>query len=588
MSLALISAQKVSRSFGGKPLFENLTIAIADGERLALIGPNGSGKSTLMRILVGLEDSDSGEVARRRGIRIGFVEQQPRLPDEHSVLQVLTEAATQGPGPEHEQQGRLHRIQTELAFTNLEQTVKQLSGGWKKRLAIAVEILKEPDLLLLDEPTNHLDIDGILWLESFLEKREQAVCFISHDRYFIERLSTRVVEIDRRYPSGTFEMRGAYSDFVIGRSEFLAQLQRSERNLENKVRREVEWLRQGAKARTTKSKHRSAEAHRLLDELNASDLKERQARFSIAASGRETRELIKVVDAGKSIDGKQLFKGVNLILSPGVRLGVIGPNGSGKTTFIKTLLGLVPPDEGRVIRAPNLKIAFFDQERKALDPNQTLQKALCDEGDAVVFQGRSVHVASWAKRFLFRIDQLALPVGSLSGGEQARVLLARLVRQEADVLFFDEPTNDIDIQTLEVLEESFIDFPGAIVLVTHDRYFMDRTATTVLGLGGNGPTPCFADYSQWEIAREELREQQSTKKNVATRSTQAEEQERKKELQALERKIDKEEKKLAALKEALLDPKIASDHGKLAEAAIAVTTQEAALQALVDRWEVLA
>ncbi len=593
---ALISGQQLTKSLGGKLLFEGLSIVIGEGERLALIGPNGSGKSTLMKMLIGKEDLHEGNVAVRRGLRIGYVPQQPELNGEATIDELLLAASRKGPGMEYEQDAARYQIIDSIGFTQTEKKIKELSGGWKKRVAIAAAMLEVPDLLLLDEPTNHLDIDGILWLEETLMELSSALCFVSHDRYFIEKLATRVIEIDKKFPSGTFSTNGAYGDFLIARDDFLSQLDRTQKTMANKVRREVEWLRQGAKARTTKSKHRSEEAHKMVEELNKMSVDNSSARITFSTSNRGTKELIVFDRVSKDLGGKSLFKNLDLYITPGTRLGVVGPNGSGKTTLIKTLLGELQPDKGIIRRAPQLKVAFFDQERKQLNPDQKLKHALCNEGGAVVVDGKEMHMISWAKKFLFRPDQLDLPLRMLSGGEQARVLLSKLVLEKADILFFDEPTNDLDIQTLEVLEESFVHFPGAIVIVTHDRYFMDRVSTSLVGLGGAGDTVSFADYTQWEVSRGDSQKKKceevtnaSTEKPILESTRQhISSVERKRSLQNIEKKIEKEEKKLADLKSKFEDPAIATDHQKLSEYTAGIKAQEVILQELLMQWESLA
>lgn len=593
MSEALISAQKISRYFGITPLFTDLTLVIAEKERLALIGPNGAGKSTLLKILCRVEEPDGGEVALRRGLAIGYVPQDQRFEDGMTLDALLSSAAEAGIGNDYDKAMRLAALRDSLGFPKEDTLLSTLSGGWKKRAALAAAVLRCPDILLLDEPTNHLDIEGILWLENYLAEMDAALCFVSHDRYFIERLASRVVEIDRRYPKGSLSVPGSYGDFVIAREEFLAQLNRSKRALAGKVRREVEWLRQGARARTTKSKHRSAEAHRIIEELNSIDLSERQASLGFSASERKTRELIKLEGVGKSLGGKCLFRDLDLVLQPGSRVGIVGANGTGKTTLLKTLLGEVQPDSGEILRAPWLRFAFFDQERKQLNMNQKLRSALCSEGDAVVVNGREIHVVGWASKFLFRAEQLDLPVSALSGGEQARVLLARLMREPADILFFDEPTNDLDIQTLEVLEESLIAFPGAVVIITHDRYFMDRVATVVVGLGRPGPTVKYADYTQWEITGSAVPvagaapEREAAPPAAPTAGKKVNLYVRNKEIKAVEKQIEREEKKLAELNAALHDPVNAGDHLRLAEIIESIASQELTLNELMERWAAL-
>ena len=359
-------------------------------------------------------------------------------------------------------------------------------------------------MLLLDEPTNHLDLEGILWLEKSLDAAN-ACLIVTHDRYFLENIATQMVEIHRAYPEGKFQVNGRYSDFLERREEFLEAQAKQQESLATKVRREVEWLRRGPKARTGKSRARIDSAGRLIDQLADATARSRTATAAIdfTASDRKTKRLIEAERIGKSFEGRWLFRDLNLVLSPGVRIGLVGANGSGKTTLLKLLAGMLAQDEGTIRRADALQIVSFAQDRGAhLNLETSLRRALCPEGDTVLYRGRPIHVAGWAKRFLFRDEQLELPVSRLSGGERARLMIARLMLQTADVLLLDEPTNDLDIPTLEVLEDSLLDFPGALVLVSHDRYLLDRVSTVVIGLDG-GPGGVYADYSQWEAGRSE-------------------------------------------------------------------------------------
>jgi ATP-binding cassette subfamily F protein uup len=514
----LLSATELHKTFAVNPLFEGITISVEEGEKVALIGPNGSGKSTLLKIIAGFEDPDGGEIHRRRGLRMSYIAQDDRFDEHLSVTEVLHAALVATGLDEHELEGRIQIALGKSGFKDPAQKVAVLSGGWRKRLAIVRGLITEPDLLLIDEPTNHLDIEGVLWLEKMLLEGSFGLIFVSHDRYLIENLSERVFEINKRYPSGFFSASGGYADFLEAREAWLANMSQYKDSLANKARREVAWLRQGARARTTKSRARIAEAHRLVAEVQSINIDERRATLEFAASQRKTRELIKVEHASKSIEGRTLFDNLSFILSPGTRLGVVGSNGSGKTTFIRMLLGDTPPDRGRVIRANNLRLAFFDQARKQLDKNLRVKTALCPEGDSVVWNGRSMHVTAWAQRFLLTPEQLALPVSSLSGGEQARVLLAQIMVEQADIILFDEPTNDLDINTLEILEESFCEFAGAIVLVTHDRYMLDRTSTIVLGINGR-ESHLYGEYSQWEQAFQNRPKEAATKPSTPQSST---------------------------------------------------------------------
>jgi ATP-binding cassette subfamily F protein uup len=460
----LLSCEGISKAFGSRPLFEDLSLGLFEGDRVGLIGPNGSGKSTLLKILAGLETPDSGTRSLRRQVTVGYVAQDPVFAERETVESVIAAAHA---GDPHEAAGLTAMTLGRAGFEDLEQHVRALSGGWKKRLAIVRELVRAPDILLMDEPTNHLDVEGILWLEGVLRTNPRAYAVVSHDRYFLENVTARMLELSRAYAGGLLEAEGNYSAFLEKRDEVLRSEAAYQESLANIVHREVEWLRRKARARTTKAQARVKEAHRKIDELADSRARVTESRaaagIALAASGRRTRRLLAARGVGKELGGKTIVRELDLALTPGMRLGLLGPNGSGKTTLLKMLEGVLPPDVGEIERADNLKVVVFEQERDTLDPSLSLKRALAPEGDAVVYQGRQVHVAGWAKRFLFRGEQLETPVGRLSGGEKARILIARLMLQAADLLILDEPTNDLDIPTLEVLEEALSEFPGALV-----------------------------------------------------------------------------------------------------------------------------
>ena len=501
----LLSAQSISKAYSAAPLFTGLSFGIHDGDRIGMVGPNGCGKSTLLKVLAGREEPDSGTVSLRRLTRVAWVPQHPVFDPGMNLGQIVAAAVGD---LEHDEAARMATVKATLGrcgLTDPEVAPSTLSGGWQKRLAIAVALASQPDLLLLDEPTNHLDLDGILWLEGVLAAHGGAFVVVSHDRWFLEHVATRMFDLDPVHDGGFFETRGRYSEFLERKDEALHEQARWQSTLANQVRREVEWLRRGPKARSTKSRARIDEAGRLQEELAevSSRLDRRVASIEMTSSQRRTRRLIVCEHVGKDYDGRTIVDDVNLVLTPGTRLGLLGPNGSGKSTLIRLITGATEPDRGRVERADDLRIALLDQHRTTLDPSLTLRRALAPQGDQVVFAGRPIHVASWAKRFLFRTEQLSMPVGKLSGGEQARVLIAGLMLEPADVLVLDEPTNDLDIPTLEVLEESLLEFPGAIILVTHDRYLFQRVTTAVLGFDGNGGVAAYADYEQWESERKD-------------------------------------------------------------------------------------
>src|SRR5262245_26944891 len=497
----LLSCEEVGKAYGARALFDRLSFALFEGDQVGLVGPNGSGKSTLLKILSGAEPPDRGSRALRTGVRVGYVPQDPAFPTGRTVDEILISALSGV--DEEDRPGRVAQALSRGGFADGRANVDTLSGGWKKRLAIARELAAEPDIVLMDEPTNHLDVEGILWLEDLLTERARAVLVVSHDRYFLEHVATRMLELNRVYPDGLFEAEGSYSAFLARRDEFLRGQAAYQDALANTVRREIEWLRRGAKARSTKAKGRIKPAGRLIEELQDARARGLSATAGIdfTSSQRRTRRLLVARGLSVSRGGRRLVGELDLVVTPGTRVGLIGPNGSGKTSLLEVLAGVVPPDAGEIERADDLRVVRFEQERAGLEPAQSLRRALAPEGDAVMWQGRSVHVAAWAKRFLFRPEQLEVPVGHLSGGEQARILIARLMREPADLLILDEPTNDLDIPTLEVLEDSLAEFDGALVLVTHDRFMLERVSTVIVALDGLGGAATFADYAQWEAGR---------------------------------------------------------------------------------------
>jgi len=586
----LLGCQDVAKAYGTRTLFERVSFGIFDGDRACLVGPNGSGKSTLLKILAGFETPDQGTRSVHGRLRVGYVAQDPTF-DESLTVEAAIEAVLDHVDPD-ERPGRVALALGRAGLADGEARVDALSGGWLKRLAIARELAAGPDVLLMDEPTNHLDVDGILWLEELLVERARAFLVVSHDRYFLERVASRVLELNSAYPDGLFVTDGSYSDFLARRDEFLRGQAAYEDALANLVRREIAWLRRGAKARATKAKGRIKEAGRLIDELEDARARSvvRSAGIELTASQRKTRRLLVARGVAKALGGRTLFRDVDLTITPGTRVGLLGPNGSGKTSLLDVLAGTLVPDAGTVERADRLRLVRFEQHRAGLDPAQTLRRALAPEGDTVTFQGRSVHVASWAKRFLFRPEQLELTVGRLSGGEQARILIARLMLEPADVLMLDEPTNDLDIPTLEVLEESLAEFEGGLVLVTHDRFMLDRLSTVILALDGRGGVETFADYAQWEAAREAA--PQETAATVRRETPPERERTRAKRLGYLEERewsgmeqaILAAETSMEACRLAAEDPAIASNPTALQERHAALDAARAEVDRLYARW----
>lgn len=520
-----LSCQALSKSFGSRPLFKDLSLGVFKGNKIGMIGPNGAGKSTLLKILAGLESPDEGLVTKGRSIHVGYVPQDS-APSNKTIEEVLINALSIFPIlDEIEKITQVSIILSKFGFPDPTALVSSLSGGWKKRLDIAKEVVCSPDVLLLDEPTNHLDLEGILWLEKFLKNAPFAYIIISHDRYFLENVTNHVIELNQSYPRGLFSVEGSYSNFIEKKEEFLSGQQQQERSIASKLRRELDWLKQTPKARTTKAQSRVQDAHELIEEFQEVKTrnKESKSQFNFSTTKRQTQKFIVATNVAKSIGGRELFSDVNLTLSPGTRLGIVGLNGSGKTTLLKILAGEIEADKGTLKYADGLKIIYFDQHRTHIDPKIPLRQALAPTGETVNYRGQSIHVNSWCKRFLFKPDRLDLPFSQLSGGEKARVHIARLMLEPADVLLLDEPTNDLDLATLEVLEESLEQFPGAIVLISHDRYMLDQISTLILGLGENRSPDLFADYLQWEAfqakqeAKQEIKKESDSSKSIPSK-----------------------------------------------------------------------
>ncbi len=592
--IVLLSCESLGKSYGVKPLFADLSLGLCAGDHVGVIGPNGSGKSTLLKILAGLEEADHGTRSVRRQLRIGYVPQEPSFPEHQSVEGALCQVLIDEGLDPHEQGARLAKSLSLGGFLRSDQAVSTLSGGWKKRLAIAQSLMLEPDVLLLDEPTNHLDVEGILWLEGLLKEEPHAFIAISHDRRFLESVTTRIWELNRRYVNGLFQVNGRYSEFLEQRDAALQAQADYQASLANRVRREVEWLRRGPKARTTKAKARIDSAGQLIDELH--DMESRQGNAAVGidftASGRRSKQLFVAKGIGKALGETPIVSDLELVMGPGERIGLLGPNGSGKTTVLKLLAGAIEPDRGTITRADRLRVVTFEQHRESLDQQATLRRALAPAGgDAVVYQDRSVHLASWAKRFLFRPEQLDLPVSRLSGGEQARLLIARLMLQPADLLILDEPTNDLDIPTLDVLEDSLLEFAGALVLVTHDRWLLDRVSTRLLALDGMGHAEWFADYAQWEAAQarkaiEARRSQISKESSVPAQPSKRKglSYKEQREWEQIELKILKAEETVAACQTAANDPSIASSASELQERYETLHTAQDEVERLYTRW----
>ncbi len=593
--MLILNAQNITKRFGAQPLFREISLTVNDGDRLALIGPNGAGKSTLLKILSGEIEPDSGEVSLRKRARVTYIAQESSFPGGATVRSVLEQALTGAGVGEGEREGRIREAFGRAGFASLDDEAQAYSGGWRKRLAIVEAAIQQPDILLLDEPTNHLDLAGIGWLEEMLRTSAFASVVVSHDRYFLEGVANETSELSRAYPDGMLRFQGAYSTFLEKKQEYLAAEGKRQEALENRVRIETEWLRRGPKARTTKSKARIDSANELISELGA--MRSRSATGSagidFSATDRKTKRLAIIDGLTYGFDGRTLFSDLSFAVTAGMRVGLVGPNGSGKTTLLRLIDGQLAPQSGTVERANALRVVYFEQNR-VIDGSLTLRRALSPDSDSVVYNGKVLHVASWAARFLFTGEQLNQPVERLSGGERARVLIARLMLEPADLLLLDEPTNDLDIPTLEILEEALLEYPGAMILVTHDRYMLDRVSNVVLGLDGVGGGGSFADYGQWEEWQRAGRSSKSDAENgiraVVAPGAPGGSKKRKlsymeqRDWETIETRIEEAEAEVAAKQAALDDPAVARDAARLQAAIAETAAAQEAVDALYVRW----
>ncbi len=594
---ALIYARSVQKSVGVQQLFQGLTFGVEERDRVGIIGPNGSGKSTFLKILAGLEMPDGGTVTRRKNLRVAYVPQDTQYLTDLTVEEMLHEAAGQSGVSQGEEQVRIYEILGKVGFQDGSQHVGILSGGWKKRLAIACALVQDPDVMLLDEPTNHMDVEGLCWLAQFMVQAPWAWVLVSHDRWFLEETTNKMAELHSGYVDGILMYPVSYTQFLEKREIFQGVQEQQAQALAGKVRREEAWLRRGPKARTTKAKYRVETAKALQAELAETTTRLRQQNVSIdfVGSGRKTKQLIEVMGLSKAFGSRPIIHSLEMQVSPGRAVGIIGHNGSGKSTLLKLLAKELDPDQGCVKHADHLQLIYFDQNRTQLNPELTLRRTLVDSGDFVTYRGQAIHLIGWAKRFRFQAEQLDLPVGLLSGGEQARAAMARLMLQPADVLIVDEPTNDLDIPTRETLEESFMEFPGALLLVTHDRYMLEQVCTDFVGLDGQGAHGFFATYAQWEawLRREQKRDNAGsspprTGKRVAleVRPPKLSYKEQR-EYDGMEQRILEAEMTRKMCHQKIEEPAVASDHLRLQEAYDLLKEAEQEIERLYARWAVL-
>lgn len=587
---ALISLDRVSIQMGSTRLFQELKLTVPERARIGIVGPNGCGKSTLLKILAQQVTPDAGRVLLESSRNVCYIPQVVGFNLTDTVLEAVIKKAEREV-VSHEREVRASKALSRAGFSDFTQRVSELSGGWRKRLSIAAALSEDPELLLLDEPTNHLDFEGMAWLEGLLTAASFAWVLVSHDRYFLEQTVHKIVEISPVYPTGYHEYDGSYLEFKSKREAFLEQQAKRTSSLANKTRRELEWAARSPSARTGKAAYRMKEALRLKQALAQANSRQEtsQSITSFQSAGRNTRELVQLIKCSFSYGEKQIFDQLTYTLLNGMCLGLLGKNGDGKSTLLKVFGSELTSGTGKVKHAPGLKVVYFDQLREALGEHSTLGAMLGDGSDHVVYNEKSFHVVGWGKRFGFQAEDHEKPLSALSGGEQARALLSILVRQEADLLLLDEPTNDLDISMLEALEMMILEFPGAVVLITHDRFMLEEVCTHFLGFTNKNVME-FASYTQWNeqclqehLTQPSTQERKEKRKNSATKLTYNDQREYTK----IESKIEKAEAQLALIEEEVADPNAHIDPEKSRDLSAKHEEAKKEVERLYARWEEL-
>jgi ATP-binding cassette subfamily F protein uup len=495
--MPLVALDHLSIAFGHLPLLDDASMQIDTRERVAIIGRNGSGKSTLLQIISGDVPPDAGTLWRQPALKIARLVQDVPLTASRPVFEVVAEGLQHLAGHDAEEWRREHKVDLILSRLQLdgEAIVDTLSGGWRRRVLLARALVAEPDLLLLDEPTNHLDLDAITWLEDFLASYDGAVAFVTHDRAFLQRLATRIVEIDRGQLTS---WPGDYATFLRKKEEWLAHEATAQDKFDKRLAQEEAWLRQGVKARRTRDEGRVRALMAMRTERAARRDVVATARMRVEQADASGRMVFEADEVRKQYGERVVVDNFSTRIMRGDRVGLIGPNGAGKTTLLRLLLGEIEPDSGSIRHGTNVQIAYYDQQREQLDPDLTVFETVGEGRDTVMVNGQPRHVNGYLRDFLFPAERARSPVRSLSGGERNRLLLARLFTRPANVLVLDEPTNDLDLETLELLEAQLVEWAGTLLLVSHDRVFLDNVVTsTIVFEGGGEVVEYVGGYADW-------------------------------------------------------------------------------------------
>ncbi|MBH0158230.1 ABC-F family ATP-binding cassette domain-containing protein [Fictibacillus sp. 5RED26] len=626
--MSILLVENLYKTYGEKTLFDDITFSISDKQRIGLIGPNGTGKSSLLKAIAGFEPAERGTLSHANSFQIEYVAQEPELDEELSVLDQIYygDSLIMKTMREYEQalldlesdpsnEKKLKRLMysqqkmdeneaweantiaktvlTKLGLRDFSRQLKHLSGGQKKRVAIAKALIQPADLLILDEPTNHLDNETVEWLETFLGNYKGALLMVTHDRYFLNRVTNNIFELDN---GKLYVYEGNYETYLEKKAEREEIALQNEDKRQNTLRRELAWLRRGAKARTTKQKARIQRVESLQEETGPAV--KGSVEFAIG-SQRLGKKVIEVEGLSKSLDGKELVKNLDYLIVPGERLGIIGPNGSGKTTLLNMLAGRMTPDFGSVQVGETVKIGYYTQDHEELDGNLRVVDYIKETAQVITtVDGQSITAEQMLERFLFPRYMQYTYIRKLSGGEKRRLYMLKVLMEEPNVLFLDEPTNDLDIQTLGILEEYLENFPGVVLTVSHDRYFLDRVVDHLLAFEGNAEVERFqgsyTDYMDEKKERDEMAA--AVKKEASEKPTETVGQHRKEKKKKLSYKdqqdwdtIEERIMNLEEKKEQIESEIVAagSDFGKISELMAEQKKVESELEAAMERWEEL-
>ncbi|MDO6563475.1 ATP-binding cassette domain-containing protein [Amphritea sp. 1_MG-2023] len=618
--MALIRLDKVSVAFGDKQLLDHVDFQLDKGERVALVGINGAGKSTLLKVLARHQATDDGEIWQDGGARIAELSQMLPAADERKVRDVVASGCAEtvdllnryealAMSHSDTDMAELERLQHKIELVDgwhLEQKIIQvlerleldgeqlmssLSGGWRRRAALGAALVQSPDILLLDEPTNHLDIETIEWLEKQIMEFRGGVLFISHDRSLVERLATRIIELDRGHLTS---FPGNYSAYLTQKEKMLEEEERHNALFDKRLAEEEKWIRQGIKARRTRNEGRVRALKDLRVERSQRRDKQGKAKFQVEQADRSGKIVIEVENVNHGYNGEAVLRDLTLSIQRGDRIGLIGPNGVGKSTLLKVLLGQLTPDQGEVKLGTSLNIAYFDQLRGKLDPEKTIIDNISEGRESITINGKSRHIISYLSDFLFSPERARTPVKALSGGECNRVMLAKLFSQPSNLLVLDEPTNDLDIETLELLEEILLEYKGTLLLVSHDRAFLDNVVTSTLVFEGEGKVQEYVGgYEDWLRQRAQNAVVKPVAKAVPVAAEPVKAMPAKKKLSyKLQRELDLLPAQLEALEadierlhsETSAADFYSGDHTDVADKLAALQAKEAELETLMDRW----